>query len=205
MKNIVYILTILLLVACKSKKEEEVTTEETTTEEVSPYAEEIARPSSESDFNKLAISEEDEEILLGLIDRKGLQREQFKTWFDSSYREHTIDTSLIRQINPLLEDKDIRVFMGTWCEDSQREVPALYHILDELKFDNENLYVTAVDRAKATPQGYEEGMDIEYVPTIIFLVGNEEIGRIVEYPQASLEKDMYDILSGADYKHSYED
>ncbi len=205
MKNIIYILTILLLVACKSKKEEEAATVEATKEEVSPYADEIARPSSERDFNKLAMSEEDEEILLGMIDRKGLQREQFKTWYDSSYREHTVDTSLIRQINPLLEDKDIRVFMGTWCEDSQREVPALYHILDELEFDTENLYVTAVDRAKITPQGYEEGMNIEYVPTIIFMDGNEEIGRIVEYPQASLEKDMYDILSGADYKHSYED
>lgn len=200
MNKLIYLMAFLLMVACKSKKEEEAATGEE-----SPYAKELAAPSSENDYNKLAISEEDEEILLGRIDRKGLQREQFKTWFDSTYREHVLDTLLIKQLKPLMENKDLRVFMGTWCEDSQREVPALYHILDELEYDTENLYLTAVSRNKTTPQGYEEGYNIEYVPTIIFTDGVEELGRIVEYPRESLEKDMFLILSGAAYKHSYED
>ncbi|MEM7185243.1 MAG: thioredoxin [Bacteroidota bacterium] len=201
MKKLVYICAFLLIVSCKSNKEEEAKPEEV----ASPYAKELATPSSETDFNKLTLSEEDEEILLGLIDRKGLQREQFKTWFDSSYREHRVDTSMIELINPLIVEKDIRIFMGTWCEDSQREVPAFFNLLDELEFDTENLYLTAVSRNKTTPQGYEEGYNIEYVPTIIFLEGETELGRIVEYPQESLEKDIYAILSGAGYKHSYED
>ena len=32
---------------------------------------------------------------------------------------------------------------------------------------------------------------------------DQELGRMVEYPLESLEKDMVKILSGEDYKHAY--
>lgn len=203
MRKLIFITTILAVVACKSKNESE-----TSSVEISTDSLEIATPSRMYDLNKLSLTEENEEILLGVIDRKGLQRKQFKTWFDSIYNGYTIDTAVVKTIKPLLEDIDIRVFMGTWCEDSQREIPALYRILDESSIDFENIYLTAVSRDKNTPQEYEKNYDIEYVPTIIFIDGNNEdieLGRIVEYPQESLEKDMYLILSGAEYKHAYED
>jgi hypothetical protein len=41
------------------------------------------------------------------------------------------------------------------------------------------------------------------VPTFIFMKDGQELGRIVEYPLESLEKDMAKILSGVDYKHAY--
>ena len=200
MKKIIFLFSMLTVLACKSKNDKEITSEE-----ISKYAQEMATPSSSTDFNKLALSEEDEEILLGRIDRKGLQREQFKPWFDSIYNNYSFDTTMVAKVKPLLGDIDVRIFMGTWCEDSQREVPALFKILDETDFYTENLSLTAVNRVKTTPQGLEEGYNIEYVPTIILFSGDTELGRIVEYPQETLEKDLFAILSGENYKHAYED
>jgi thiol-disulfide isomerase/thioredoxin len=203
MNKLIYLLALLVVFACKSKNEPEKDTQEISTDSL-----EIATPSTKYDLNKLSLTEENEEILLGRIDRKGLQRRQFKPWFDSIYASYPLDTATLRKIKPLLVDMDLKVFMGTWCEDSQREIPALVKILDSTSVDFENLYITAVSRDKNTPQGYEEKYNIEYVPTIIFVDGNNndiELGRIVEYPQESLEKDIHAILSGADYKHSYED
>jgi thiol-disulfide isomerase/thioredoxin len=200
MKKLVYLLSILAVVACKSKNDKEQVIEET-----SSYAEELSTPATITDWNKLALTEENEEMLLGMIDRKGLQREQFKPWVDSIYNDYSVDTTIVGKIKPLLGDIDIRIFMGTWCEDSQREIPALFKVLDETNFNEENLYLTAVNRQKVTPQGLENGYNIEYVPTIILLDGNTELGRIVEYPIESLEKDLHSILSGDTYKHAYED
>lgn len=192
------------MASCKSKNE----SESAPTAEISKDSIEIATPSTKFDLNKLSLSDENEAILLGKINRKGLQRTQFMPWFDSIYADYALDTALLKKIKPLLKDIDLYVFMGTWCEDSQREVPTLYKVLDSTGIDFENLYVTAVSRDKNTPQEYEKGYDIEYVPTIIFVDGNNrdmELGRIVEYPIGTLEQDMYTILSGGDYKHAYED
>ena len=200
MKNIIFLFSMLTVLACKSKNDKEINSEE-----ISKDALELATPSSFNDFNKLTISEENEEILLGSIDRKGLQREQFKPWFDSIYSGYTMDTTLIGTIERLLDDVDIRIFMGTWCEDSQREIPALFKVLDETNYYEENLYLTSVNREKITPQGIEKDYNVEYVPTIILLKDGIELGRIVEYPRETLEKDMYAILSRENYKHAYED
>ncbi len=39
-----------------------------------------------------------------------------------------------------------------------------------------------------------DGMEIHFVPTFIFYRNDEEIGRIVEMPYESLEKDMLEIV-----------
>ena len=109
----------------------------------------------------------------------------------------------MEKLKPLLKDVQITVFMGTWCEDSHRDVPNLYKILDEANFDEKNLSVYATSEEKTTPQGFEKDKDIIQVPTIIFYKDGSEINRIVEYSFYTLEQDMLDILSGKDYKHAY--
>ena len=93
--------------------------------------------------------------------------------------------------------------MGTWCEDSQREIPALQKILEAADYKEEQVEMIAMTHDKDTPQGLEEGYEIEYVPSIIFFKDGAEMNRIVEYPQETLEKDMVKILSGKPYKHYY--
>ena len=94
--------------------------------------------------------------------------------------------------------------MGTWCGDSRREIPGFYKILDETAFDVNYLQLIGVDRSKKYDD-YEKDLTIFRVPTIIFLKNGKEIGRFVEYPKETIEKDFLKIVSGQSYKHSYVD
>ena len=114
-----------------------------------------------------------------------------------------MNEAVVDSIKPLLENVSLRVFMGTWCEDSQRETPRLYKVLEALDFDNDKFEIIAVSRDKDTPDHLEKDQNIEYVPTIIVLKNENEIGRIVESTIDTLEEDLLAILSGKEYKHAY--
>jgi len=63
----------------------------------------------------------------------------------------------------------------------------------------------AVSEEKDTPEKIEEKFKVTNVPSIILSKDGKEVGRIVEYPLESLEKDMAKILSDEEYKHAYEE
>ncbi|HEX8169307.1 MAG TPA: HEAT repeat domain-containing protein, partial [Thermoanaerobaculia bacterium] len=64
------------------------------------------------------------------------------------------DATVLEMVKDAVKPGDrIEVFMGTWCSDSQREVPKFLRILDELKTQGVTLPASfvAVDRAKEKP------------------------------------------------------
>ncbi|RMA57771.1 TlpA family protein disulfide reductase [Ulvibacter antarcticus] len=197
MKKLLLLITVLGITACNMGKEnknsDEITSEENNMEK------------SNETMNKLVDDPEEEgsKMLIGKINYAGLKSEPFDIWFNQSNKEHMLDTTAIDLIKPLLENVSIKVFMGTWCEDSQREVPGLYKVLNASNYNIDTVEMIAVSRDKDTPAGLEKGFDIQYVPTIIFEKDNKELGRIVEYTQDSLERDILAILNGSDYQHSY--
>jgi thiol-disulfide isomerase/thioredoxin len=142
--------------------------------------------------------------LVGIANRFDFQDSAYKEWFDSRYEEFTTDKQLISEISKHIHQLTIKVFMGTWCEDSRREMPKFYKILDETKFDFNFLQLICVDRSKKH-EDLEKDLNIFRVPTIIFYKNNKEIGRFVEYPRETFEKDILKIVSGKPYKHSYVD
>lgn len=90
------------------------------------------------------------------------------------------------------------VILGTWCSDSQREVPKVMKILDML----ETGYGTAlpvrwiaVDRSKRDAEGLVADKNIEKVATFIVYRGETELGRIEETPTGLIEDDLLAILS----------
>ena len=194
MKKLFIILSATLLIACNTSKEKNKVGKNTSNEII-----------SENNKEKIndTVTYEDSVMLLGKANRKGFQMDAFKDWFNTGYEDYKVDTETAEKLKPLLKDVDITVFMGTWCEDSQRETPHFYKILDAANFDESKLTLITVSEEKTTPQGYEEGKNITNVPTIIFYKNDKELGQIVEYPIESLEKDMFAILSGKDYKHAY--
>jgi thiol-disulfide isomerase/thioredoxin len=149
--------------------------------------------------NQQLTSHEGELILVGPIDRSGLQQEPYNLWFNDSYSNYTVDKATLEGVENELLDSEIRLFMATWCPDCQEQVPQFYKILDELGYDIAKLTVIGLDnhpdRYKTSPGGEEQGWDIESVPTFIFLKDGKELGRIVEFPEETLEKDMAKILS----------
>ncbi len=195
MKKLSFILLVLLIVSCKQTSEKKSTTEEVPTEKV-----------MKTEINNIVPDTiDDNMMLLGYINEEGLKGNDFIEWYKENYYEHILDTLTIKEIKPKLKEVSIKVFMGTWCSDSQREVPALYKVLKEAEFDTNNLTMIAVSQEKNTPNQLEKGLNIEYVPTIIFYKNEKEIGRYVELAQETLEKDILAILNETGYKHSYEE
>lgn len=197
MNKIFLIISVATLVGCNSSKEK------TNLEKNNSEVNIVSSESSEITEMNNTIPYEESVMLIGKSDRNGLQMDAFKEWFDLGYNNYKINPETSEKLKPLLKDVSITVFMGTWCEDSQRDVPFLYKILDEVGFDESKLTLINVSEEKTTPQGFEDGKDILNVPTIIFYKNDTELGRIVEYPIDTLEKDMLAILSGKDYKHAY--
>lgn len=86
----------------------------------------------------------------------------------------------------------LEVFLGTWCDDSQREIPKLLRIVDGLAAAGADLplRLVSVDRTKQMPADVVAGRQLEKVSTIIYIRDGAEAGRIVERPVGLLEEDL---------------
>jgi len=151
------------------------------------------------EFNQTVIdSKLEKEILIGRCDRQGLSLEPFNSWFSEGYQSYKPDENTIRELRKRKKDVRIVIVMGTWCGDTKENIPALYKIMDEMKFNEKDVQMIAVDREKSAGDIDIQWMGITKVPTFVLLKNDLEIGRIVENPTLSIEKDMLLILMQAD-------
>ena len=151
-------------------------------------------------------SKKDNPMLIGLSQRSDYeQRKEFKEWFKEEYESYVIDEETLYLTSVIEDEIKIECFMGTWCEDSRREVPRFYKILDQIKFNEKNLKIVSVDKGKVSPGGEEKGKNIHHVPTMIFYSQGQELGRIIEYPVGTLEEDVVDIMFGNPPTPNYAD
>ncbi len=111
--------------------------------------------------------------------------------------DYTPDITVLEMMKSYIRAGDrVEVYMGTWCSDSQREVPKFLRILEDLRsqFGVEiPVQFVAVDRAKQQPEALLAGKHVEKVATFIYYRGDEELGRIVERTQSPLFED--DLLA----------
>ena len=139
-------------------------------------------------------------ILIGTITNNDLQSGTYADWYNTFYNEYQTDDDPIERFKEELKTYEVLVFLGTWCSDSQREVPRFMKILNKAGFQEDQLKIIGLDKRdefyKKSPGGEEEGFNIEYVPTFIFLKDGTEVNRIVESPLNTLELDMEKILMG---------
>lgn len=94
-----------------------------------------------------------------------------------------------------LQTEKFLLFAGSWCKDSETELPKIFKIFEEIGVKKDNFALYGVDKAKREPEGIAELYQIEKVPTLIVLRNNIEIGRITEFPQLTWEDDIFLILS----------
>lgn len=133
-------------------------------------------------------------MLVGLASRSALMNEHFADWYFDGYDDYKYNEEVVNEISQLIEDIKIILVIGTWCDDSKKEVPHFYKIIDAIKFDDDNIKFIAVDREKTTELYNIDSLNIKFVPTFIFYQNNKELGRIVETPNDTLEMDMLEIL-----------
>lgn len=112
------------------------------------------------------------------------------------------DSSKITELEVLdlanqLNNRKMVVVFGTWCHDSQREVPRLLNLIDkvrkehpEVKFELEMIAAAPYQvRDKTLIEKYE----LTAVPTIMLFDNDQEIGRVVETTKISLAADIVNM------------
>ncbi|GLS82284.1 thioredoxin family protein [Paraferrimonas haliotis] len=133
-----------------------------------------------------------EVIFTGLVTPEKLLNEHPD--FGDSYGEYQTDSATLAKLKTVTTPTEVVVIIGTWCPDCHRETPRFIQIMRELNNDNITVKYIGVDRKKHDPENLSGQYEFTRIPTFIFIQNGEEIGRIVERPTVSLEKDMAAIL-----------
>ena len=110
---------------------------------------------------------------------------QFRVAY-AQYQPSSAEISAVKSLSGM----SLLVLFGTWCHDSEREVPRLLKLLDLSGVKLESLSLHGVNYNKQEPTNLHQKYDLKYSPTIILLQNNSELGRIVEKPVASLGEEV---------------
>ncbi|RXM38906.1 thioredoxin [Chryseobacterium sp. CH21] len=150
--------------------------------------------------NRKVDSQKDGKMLLGAQLKEQFLKAPYADWYVKEHDEYAIDKQAVSELRKgKLGSYDIIVFMGTWCEDSHRDVPRLMKILEEANYPESKLTIIAVNRKKESPAGEESLYNIQKVPTIILKRYGKEVGRIIEMPTTGyIERDLVQILKKND-------
>ena len=132
-------------------------------------------------------------IAVGEISKQVLLAEYAE--FSRQYDKFSLNDQQIEQVRSWPKELAIDVYFGTWCHDSQREVPRLLKALVENHQIKVNLY--ALDGKKSDPQGRAQEARIKYTPTMIVTLAGKQIGRIIESPKQDLITDINNFILAA--------
>ena len=100
-------------------------------------------------------------------------------------------------VDGLPKDLEVKILFGTWCHDSEREVPRVLKLLAASGVEEENISLIALDIRKEEPQGRAKTLRVDYTPTFIFFSDGKEQTRIIERPTKSLEEDLSALFGPA--------
>jgi thiol-disulfide isomerase/thioredoxin len=163
-----------------------------------------AAPADSVVTRSLLFESEKGPLLLGAVTRSDILT-QFPQW-QTEYEAYVPDPDLIAILATCPQETDILCVLGTWCSDSQREVPRFWKLLDEAANDGLRLRMLATGRRADQEEenrllgeiGFAPNLRqqyaVELVPTFIFASAGVEVGRIVESPTESLELDTVELL-----------
>jgi thiol-disulfide isomerase/thioredoxin len=133
--------------------------------------------------------------LLGYFTIDDLTFYPHSLWYRQRFDNFVPDKEAMAELKELiLNGVTVTVVLGTWCSDSRREVPRFMKIVKELEYNTDNITFIGTDSYKEAPLDSYGELGIERVPTFIFYINKVEKGRIIEYPETSLERDMVNIL-----------
>ncbi|BAJ03794.1 thioredoxin family protein [Shewanella violacea] len=137
--------------------------------------------------------EKQEVILTGLIQAQTLVTELKD--FTQDYKEYRVDLAALTPLKSLKQPTEIIVLIGTWCPDCYHQTPRFIRIMEEVSNPNIKVTYIGIDRTKTDPEGLAAQYEFSRIPSFIVMQQGEEIGRIVEQPEVSLEIDLAKILN----------
>jgi thioredoxin 1 len=114
--------------------------------------------------------------------------------FKRNYDEYEVTVG----IDGLPADLKVKILFGTWCHDSEREVPRMLKLLTASGVKEESISLISLDIRKEEPEGRAKALDVRFTPTFIFFRGDIELGRIIERPVESLQADIAAMVGLSD-------
>lgn len=151
------------------------------------------------------IDKNGEPQLWGAVTVSQLKEEPYKEWFDKNYNDCTSNLTLEDPFD--LSDVTVKIFIGSWCGDTQYLLPRFIHTWNHLGLDESQLKIVALhlegDLYKQGPAKETQGYNIHRVPTFIFERHGQEINRIVERTQFDLDTDIRAIAQSLPYEPRY--
>ncbi|MFA6571067.1 MAG: thioredoxin family protein [Bacteroidota bacterium] len=151
---------------------------------------------------KYSVTKEPEgkSIIKGVLSWEDWQEEA--GWSSYASVGYTPNKSITKDIAEYVISKNLSfvIFAGSWCGDSETELPKIYKLLTLAGVFNDRIELWGVDREKLEPSGNAEFFKIEKVPTVIVMTGEKEIGRVVEMPKTSWDSDIMEIIRNYVFK-----
>ena len=132
--------------------------------------------------------------MIGNCTLEGISDTAFLSAFHKEYGAFQSNRGLMNQMYSLLDGITVTIVMGTWCSDSKEQVPRFMRLFDDLEHSFATPAFICVDREKKAGNVSLDGMNILKIPTFIVYYKGKEIGRIVETPKTTIDRDFLDIL-----------
>jgi len=111
--------------------------------------------------------------------------------FEHNHAAYEVSTAEVNALRQVTKPITIVSLFGTWCHDSEREVPRLVKLITRANNPKITLKLIAVNIKKQAPAKYH----LKYTPTfIVFNDNQQEIGRIVERPKNNIATDIINML-----------
>lgn len=148
------------------------------------------------DFKITVDEKTGEPLILGYCPVSQMNDSVFSNTWTVEYENYQPDFETIDMLEGKLNDIVIQIVFRSTCSDSREQLPRFFKILNELNYNLNTITLIGVNREKKGLSNEAEGLNIGFVPTIIFYKDGSEIGRIIETPVESLEKDMLEIVLG---------
>lgn len=147
------------------------------------------------DYKIIPDEKNGEPLILGYCPASAMNDSVFFNTWTTEYNNYQPDYETLDSLEGKLDNIIITIIFRSTCSDSREQLPRLFKILNEVNYDVNSITLIGVNREKQGLSNETEGLEIELVPTIIFNKNGSEIGRIVETPVESMEKDLLKILS----------
>lgn len=169
----------------------------------------ISMSASAQSYKKLIDKDTEKTYYQGKVSFDDLKAEQLFTWYNKN-ADYTPNKDVVSELGAALKSYEVEivVFIGTWCSDSHELVPKLERVLNDCHYPVNQVNMYALDLEKNSLDGIEQKFNIEYVPTIILIKDDKEMGRIVETVEESIESDMLRVVldylgDQVDYNNGY--
>ena len=113
--------------------------------------------------------------------------------FAQAYHDFELPAQEQLQVKDWPQNLQVTAYFGTWCHDSEREVPKMLKLLalnSAIK-----IRLIALDGKKSDPQGLANDAGISFTPTFVITLDDKEVGRIIERPENTLITDINVMLA----------